>query len=232
MPPKSKKETEKHQKKVIEDKTFGLKNKNRSTKVQKQVAQLTASVKAGNREQQKKQAEMAQKKSAKQAKLEYEAEMARLFKVAEDKRKQEEAAAAKAKAEAGEEEDKLGPDGEYLWRPEDFEEVVADETRLEEQLEAEREALKGRTDLTPVTEETFRAWREKKIREKEEAEKARVRKAKETGKGLRGWDLWQENADLFVDDDEAQDLYEREESDLEPEDDDEPAAKHVDPTAA
>jgi hypothetical protein len=27
---------------------------------------------------------------------------------------------------------------------------------------------------------------------------------------MRGWDLWQENADLFVDDDEAVNEYERE----------------------
>jgi hypothetical protein len=210
MPPKSKKEVATHQKKVIEDKTFGLKNKNRSSKVQQMVQQFTNSVVAGSREQQKKQAEMNQKKSAKEAKLEYEAEMARLFKVAEDKKKNDEDEAARRKA-AGEDEDYDVNPEDYLWRPEDFEGVAEDNTRLEEKLELEREALRERTDLTPVTEASFRAWRDKKIREKKEEELNRLKKAKEGGgKGMRGWDLWQENADLFVDDDEAVNEYERE----------------------
>ena len=212
MPPKSKKATEKAQKKVVEDKTFGLKNKNRSTKVQKFVQQVESSVKSGNREQAKKNAELAEKKSAKEAKAAYEAEMAQLFKVAEDKRKKQEADAADGKTQVMDEDGNpaVGPDGEYLWTADDFEEVEADDARLEDQLEAEREALKGRDDLTPVTEETFRAWRARKIKEAQDAEKARLRKAKEAGKGLKGWDLWQENADLFVDDEEAEAEYEYE----------------------
>jgi hypothetical protein len=119
---------------------------------------------------------------------------------------------------------------EYLFRPEDFEEVAKDEARLEEQLEAEREALKGRTDLTPVTEETFQAWKEKKRQEAAAKEAARLKKGREAGQ-LRGWDLWQHDQSLFVDDEDADEFYEREEVEEvdEPEGHTAPATKHVDP---
>lgn len=45
MPPKASKKTqEKAKQKTIEDKTFGLKNKNKSTKVQKYVQNVTKTV--------------------------------------------------------------------------------------------------------------------------------------------------------------------------------------------
>jgi len=52
MPPKkgapSKKTVQKHQDKVIQDRTFGLKNKNKSAKVQKYVQAVTKQVVDGN----------------------------------------------------------------------------------------------------------------------------------------------------------------------------------------
>ena len=208
MPPaQSKKAKEKEQKKTIEDKTFGLKNKNRSAKVQAYVKQVTQNVKCGNPNDRKKQAEYEQKKQTKEEKKKFEAEMAALFKTVDGPSHHQD-------PNHEEDEDKnlgVNPE-EYLWTADDFEAVDEDNTRLEEKLETEREALKGRTDLTPVTEESFQAWKEKKRLEAIEAEKKRKQKAKETG-GLRGRDLWEENQDLFVDDDEADDFYERESSD-------------------
>lgn len=50
MPPKgpSKKTESKAQAKIIEDKTFGLKNKNKSSKVAQYINQLESQVKGGN----------------------------------------------------------------------------------------------------------------------------------------------------------------------------------------
>lgn len=205
MPPKvSKKTADKAKAKVIEDKTFGLKNKNRSSKVQAYVQSVTSSVKQGNPNERKAMAEHEEKKKAKEEKRAFEAEVARLFNAVPQPKtdKQEE-----------EEVDKnLGVNPEdYLWTADDFDAVEEDNTRLEEKLEAEREALKGRTDLTPVTEASFQAWKAKKRQEAADKEAARLKNAKATG-GLRGWDLWQHDQALFVDDEEADaEYYEQEE---------------------
>eukprot|EP00744_Colponema_vietnamica_P001647 GILI01002709.1.p1 GENE.GILI01002709.1~~GILI01002709.1.p1 ORF type:complete len:223 (-),score=101.86 GILI01002709.1:151-819(-) len=200
MPPKvSKKTADKVKAKTIEDKTFGLKNKNRSTKVQAFVHSVTLSVKSGNPNERKAMAEHEEKKKAKEEKKAFEAEVARLFNAIPD---------PKAEKVEGEEVDKnLGVNPEdYLWTADDFDAVDEDDSRLEEKLEAEREALKGRTDLTPVTEESFQAWKAKKRQEAADKETARVKNAK-AGGGLRGWDLWQHDQALFVDDEEADDEY-------------------------
>lgn len=202
MPPKvSKKTADKAKAKTIEDKTFGLKNKNRSVKVQAYVNSVTTSVKQGNPNERKAMAEYDERKKAKEEKRAFEAEMARLFNAVPD------AKGKKPEAEEGEEDKNFGVNPEdYLWTADDFDAVEEDDTRLEEKLEAEREALKGRTDLTPVTEESFQAWKAKKRQEAADKEAARLKSAKEKG-GLRGWDLWQHDQALFVDDDEADDEY-------------------------
>ena len=234
MPPKpqaSKKAVDKAKAKIIEDKTFGLKNKNRSAKVQKYVQQVTAAVKQGSQADKKKAAELEQKKSAKEAKAAFEAEMADLFKAVPKEHDSDD----DGSEGTHDSQDGCAPD-EYLWRPEDFEEVEAD-GRLEERLEQERAALIGRTDLTPVTADTFRAWKERKLREKQEAEAARIRRAKESGTGMKGVDLWEHDRSLFVDDDDADAFYEREDvGGLNEEDDDDAGAaapsRHIDPAAA
>lgn len=219
----SKKTQDKAKAKIIEDKTFGLKNKNRSAKVQAFVQSVAKSVKQGNPDQRKHQAELEQKRKEKEAKKAFEEEMQKLFKAADDGKKQQ--------TEGAEGEEDLGCDpDEYLFRPEDFEDVEEDNTRLEEKLEAEREALKGRTDLTPVTEESFQAWKAQKRKEAADKEAARLKKAKESN-ALRGWDLWQHDQALFVDDEEADEFYEREELEEEEFDLDDAPAKHHDPTA-
>ncbi|KPA76010.1 hypothetical protein ABB37_08156 [Leptomonas pyrrhocoris] len=203
---------QKKKEKIVEDKTFGLKNKNRSAKVQAFVQQVRQSVDQRSPQARKSQAELEARRSAKEAKQAREAELAKLFNDVDtqQRKKREEAAAAAG----GDGDDQLMCNPEdYLFRPEDFDEVDQDETRLEEKLEAEREKLKERTDLTPVTEETFQAWKQRKREEAAAAEAARVRKAKAGEGKMRGWDLWQMDKDLFVDDEEADEFYEREEQD-------------------
>lgn len=206
MPPKvSAKSKEKAKQKVIEDKTFGLKNKNRSAKVQAYCAQVQQTVRYSNRDDVKAELEREQKRQAKKDKKAFEEAMSKLY-ADGDKRKDGGSESDEEDEESPEEQLGVNPE-EYLWRPEDFDEVEFDAGRLEEILENEREKLKDRTDLTPVTEETFRAWREKVKAEKAAREKKRVEAAK-AGKGkLKGWDLWNEKKELFVDDEDGEEAY-------------------------
>lgn len=200
---------QKKKEKIVEDKTFGLKNKNRSAKVQAYVQQVKQSVDQRNPQDRKSQAELAARRTAKEEKRAREAELAKLFNdVDQQQRKKRDAEAAET-AE-GDDQYMCHPE-EYLFRPEDFDEVEQDDQRLEEKLEAEREKLKDRTDLTPVTEASFQAWKQRKREEAAEKEAARVRRAKSGDGKLRGWDLWQMDQELFVDDENADEFYEREE---------------------
>eukprot|EP01112_Ceratiomyxa_fruticulosa_P003643 TRINITY_DN1395_c0_g4_i1.p1 TRINITY_DN1395_c0_g4~~TRINITY_DN1395_c0_g4_i1.p1 ORF type:complete len:382 (-),score=123.72 TRINITY_DN1395_c0_g4_i1:374-1519(-) len=81
MPPKaSKKAEDKAKAKVIEDRTFGLKNKNKSTKVQKYVDSVTQQVKSsGTREAQKEKIAAEQRKKEKEAAEKAKQEVAALF---------------------------------------------------------------------------------------------------------------------------------------------------------
>ncbi|RNF09964.1 hypothetical protein TraAM80_01803 [Trypanosoma rangeli] len=207
-----KKAEQKKKEKILEDKTFGLKNKNRSSKVQSYIQSVSKSVNQGNPNERKRTDELDAKRKAREEKRAFEAEMAKLFKDVGGPGKP----VTHGPLEEGDAEDadrNLGCAPEdYLFRPEDFEEVQHDERRLEEKLEAEREALKDRTDLTPVTEESFQAWKAAKRVQAAELEAVRVRKAKAGEGKLRGWDLWQMDKELFVDDDDADEEYEREES--------------------
>lgn len=84
MPPKpSKKENQKKQAKIIEDKTFGLKNKNKSKKVQQFVQQVHQTVKLRGRDHKtikKEDEEQKKKKLEKAAKEEKDKELTSLFK--------------------------------------------------------------------------------------------------------------------------------------------------------
>lgn len=212
----SKKADQKKKEKIVEDKTFGLKNKNRSAKVQAYVKQVSQSVNQARPQDKAKLAEQEARRRAKAEKKAQEEEFARLLNQPE--RSEKKTPGAEGAGEGEGDEFVYDPDN-YLFRPEDFEEVEHDERRLEEQLEAEREALQGRTDLTPVTEESFQRWKTQKREEAAAAEAARLRKAKGGDGKLRGWDLWQMDQELFVDDDDADETYEREEME-EPEEED------------
>ncbi|KAJ3329987.1 hypothetical protein HDU76_006715 [Blyttiomyces sp. JEL0837] len=89
MPPKSAKNVAKDKKKVVEDKTFGLKNKNKSAKVGKYVEQVKSQVDAAGNKKAMKEAEdrknaIASKKAAEEAK---KAELAELFKPVQGQQK-------------------------------------------------------------------------------------------------------------------------------------------------
>ncbi|KAK7194623.1 hypothetical protein NESM_000380900 [Novymonas esmeraldas] len=203
-----KKADQKKKDKIVDDKTFGLKNKNRSAKVQAYVQQVKQSVDQRNPQERKSQAELAARRSAKEEKRAREAELALLFNdVDQQQRKKKEDEAA---SDSGADDQFMCEPEEYLFRPEDFDDVAQDDDRLEERLEAEREKLRDRTDLTPVTEASFQAWKQRKREEAAEKEAARVRRAKSGDGKLRGWDLWKMDKDLFVDDENADEFYERE----------------------
>lgn len=95
-----------------------------------------------------------------------------------------------------------------------------EETPIEEIIEQRRKALPP--GGTPVTLESFKAWKIKKEKERLEAveEKRKVEAKKTGGKGLNvmsGRDLFTYDPTLFVDDDGAADDYECEESEEEEE---------------
>jgi predicted RNA binding protein with dsRBD fold (UPF0201 family) len=91
MPPKqSNKAVQKKISKVVEDKTFGLKNKNKSKKVAQYVQQVaqTAKLMGKNRKQLKEEEAMkAQREAMKQGKADREADLATLFKAVVDTQK-------------------------------------------------------------------------------------------------------------------------------------------------
>ena len=92
--------------KMVVDKTFGMKNKNKSKKVQKYIAQVNhaAANKFVDKKEEKKKAEA---KSRKQAKKDHDAEIAALFDVVPEKKSKKKNALDDAPAEAEEEEEDL-----------------------------------------------------------------------------------------------------------------------------
>ncbi|CEM07748.1 unnamed protein product [Vitrella brassicaformis CCMP3155] len=279
---------EKQKQKIIEDKTFGLKNKNKSKTVQKYIKGIASQVKGGNvSESAVKAKELAQKeekkKSAQQAAL-----LNALFRGTENIKKIEATgpgAAAKKDPRSIKEEQQInlyvdqrdqqqtGKETMENWDQSKLEEVIKtkhtaenanrpteiickyfldavekrvygwfwqcpngqsckyrhclppgyvlkkdvpadevdeeDETLIEELIEEERASLK-RDGLTPVTLETFQAWKKRKEDDRLAAlEEERQAEAKKTGgKGLgvmSGRDLFTYDPTLFVDDDDAAD---------------------------
>ena len=77
----SKKTEAKAKAKIIEDKTFGLKNKNKSSKVNKYISQVEATVKGGqDRQARKAEEEVKRQKEAKKEADREKAELAKIFK--------------------------------------------------------------------------------------------------------------------------------------------------------
>mmetsp|Transcript_43496 Transcript_43496/g.102315 ORF Transcript_43496/g.102315 Transcript_43496/m.102315 type:complete len:235 (-) Transcript_43496:113-817(-) len=91
---------------------------------------------------------------------------------------------------------------------------VENQLPIEEQIEAERAAV---DKITPITKETFLEWKRKKKERlaDETAEEERKAQQQRGGKPhqMSGRALFTFNPDLFVDDDEAADDYEREDDD-------------------
>ncbi|EKX38627.1 hypothetical protein GUITHDRAFT_165141 [Guillardia theta CCMP2712] len=223
MPPKaSKKEVAKAQKKVIEDKTFGLKNKNKSKVVQNFVQQVTQNAKRAGLskdEAVRKEKEKEERTNRKAEKEARDAELRMLFAPAVKKKEKEAAVAKKDEAPKEEETEMISAQDAYneAKRNEDLAkaEAVLGEQKdddIYDAIERERAELRKRGNLTPVTYDNFVAWKARKAEERKQKDIAEAKKmlaAAKQIKGKSGKDLFNQlaaaNADLFLDDDEADD---------------------------
>lgn len=201
MPPKkkaapaSKKAAEKA--KIVDDKTFGLKNKNKSKKVQtyvKQVEQQATAKVEGRRRGGGAGSSAADsagaKKAALAAKLE---ELSLLNQPVADRPK---------KADADAEERKAAREAAEAER------LRIANLPVEEQIEEERAKL---TTRTPVTIALFTAWKSRKDAERglrdaaalAAAQKGMSKAERNRGGGLTGRALFEQHQEIFVDDAEA-----------------------------
>lgn len=226
----SKKALQKKKEKMLEDKTFGLKNKNKSSKVQNYVKSQERSImntgtdarsrqmEAQKKEQAKARKALKKAKKAEEAALFNEALMAvskkgskfgntkagKVEAKGRDANDENEKKGGTSRAmkmmfqmDAKEMEDKLKEDPNYVPTLED--EVEAQRQKKLRELKAS--GVKG----TPVTEETFKAWQEKKRKRKAAETKKLVEKEmkkKKGGKGLSilsGRELYNYKKDLFQD---------------------------------
>lgn len=199
MPPKNKKKAEEQKKKIIEDKTFGLKNKKKSKKVQNYVETVKKQATQKVEGPRKRTAGAAGSSTASSARLaQMAARLAELDLMNQPvKEKEKKLSAEELERKRREEE-------------EEAERIRIANLPIEEQIEEERVKLKTRT---PVTLEVFLQWKAEKDKERAnrmEAEKVAILKKlskseRSRGQGLTGRELFQSNADLFIDDEGADD---------------------------
>mmetsp|Transcript_67960 Transcript_67960/g.167869 ORF Transcript_67960/g.167869 Transcript_67960/m.167869 type:complete len:302 (+) Transcript_67960:297-1202(+) len=238
MPPKNKKEVKKIQKAAIEDKTFGLKNKNKSKVVQNFVAQVTKNAaQAGMSREELHRQEMLKKEreAKKQQKVEKEKEQVLLFnpaakkKLEKDAQKKKEAEMA---AKAAEGPEIISSEEAYLdaKRASDLSAAEAvlgpqADDDIYDAIEKERAELK-KGKLTPVTFDSFVEWKARKAEEKKKKDIEDTKKAIQAAskmKGKSGRDMFnaliQGNADLFLDDDDADDDWMKRDKDSDDEED-------------
>mmetsp|Transcript_58178 Transcript_58178/g.168554 ORF Transcript_58178/g.168554 Transcript_58178/m.168554 type:complete len:286 (-) Transcript_58178:856-1713(-) len=218
----SKKADQKKKQKIVEDKTFGLKNKNKSKKVQQHIESVTKNVmNSGNRrERQQEEQRKAQKAAMKARKKAEKEEQDALFgeallNIKKKTTTNKKEGKTEAKGRDADEENKKGTSRAmkmmYQMDAQEMEAKLKEDPNyvptLEDQIEAERQKkvaeLKKSGKGTPVNPETFAAWMEKKRKKREaEAKKmvdAEMRK-KKGGKGLAvlsGRDLFSYKQDLF-----------------------------------
>lgn len=231
----TKKQQKKKEEKLIEDRTFGLKNKNKSKKVQEFINTVEKTVKHSSNKAftANKEAKTAQKV----AKQLQEEELRVLFNEGLSsefgKKKSKGSAVAKALGVAeqtaelkeildefssdSEDELDVDPDSGVIII-EDDEPVAVEifrEKTIEDLIEEQRAKLlsEGKRG-TPVTAESFARWRADKLVRKQAEAEARLKaeqSKKKGGKGLSvlsGKELFNYNASLFVDDDAAIDAKE------------------------
>ncbi|KAG7364736.1 DRG family regulatory protein, Tma46 [Nitzschia inconspicua] len=227
MPPKktqgaSKKADQKKKNQAIEDRTFGLKNKNKSKKVQQYVQAVKTSVLNGGDRKQRMLEEQRkrQKAEAKARKKAMEEEANALFNEALGALNKKSTNLKEGKTEA------KGRDADddntkkstsramkmmYQMDAKEMEERLREDPNyvptLEDQIEAERqqkvEELKKSGKGTPVTPETFAAWQEGKRKRRAAEAKKLVEselKKKKGGKGLAvltGRALYEYKQELF-----------------------------------
>lgn len=242
MPPKtkskkgadatSKKNQQKRKDRIIDDKTFGLKNKNKSKKVQALIHSVQKTVHNSGDPKQRKLDEQRKmlKAGAKAKKKAQEDERNALFgeallavkKKTSTKMKGDNEAKGRDhddgekkigtsramkmmfQMDAQEMEDALTSDPNYV-------RTIEDELELQRQKKLDDLKAKG-IKGTPITEESFKAWQERKRKVKQDAAKKLVQaemKKKKGGKGLSilsGRDLFAYKRDLFKDDEDGEEL--------------------------
>lgn len=228
----SKKATQKQKSKLVEDKTFGLKNKNKSAKVKALVTSVTRNVMNSGDPKERKLIEQRKRDRANQKarKKAMDDERNALFGEAllavkkkttistkglveskgrdhedDSKKKTGQSRAMKMmfQMDAQEMEEALTADPNYV-------RTIEDDVELQRQkklAELKEKGIKG----TPITEESFKAWQANKRKLKEDAAKRMVEKElkkKKGGKGLSvlsGRDLFSYKRELFKDDENADD---------------------------
>lgn len=206
MPPKGKAAAD-AKRKIVEDKTFGLKNKNKSKKVQAYVHQVEkqASQKVDGSGKRRGGAGSAAAGSSSKAEEKALSKKALMAKRLEELSLLSQPVVDKPKKASAEEEA----------RRKQLEEEEAERIRIanlpvEEQIEEERMKLKTRT---PVTKALFLEWKKRKDEQrlKREAEalaaaQKNISKAERArGAGLTGRQLFEQHRDIFVDDEAADD---------------------------
>jgi hypothetical protein len=197
----SKKTVEKAKAKVIEDKTFGLKNK-KSKKVQTQIKQVKNTVNQIHDKKTKKELEERERKRMeKLLEKKREEELKALFKSVDEPKKEAQATSASgSNVEDGNAESKEDEKQNDLYEQIEEEIKEEEEMTIEDIIEKERAKI---VNGTPVTLESFTRWKQFKMEQKKKEEEVRRRAALETGLGLTGRDLFEHNKSLFVDDEEA-----------------------------
>lgn len=187
-----KKTEEKKKEKIFKDSTFGMKNKGKSKTVQKEIQGMRQGMDGGvSKEKRKEMEEKEKKKLEKLAEKQREKELSLLFRKLDTKEGEE------VKVESVEE------------LSEQIEEEIKDESEmtLEEIVEQQRSKI---IEGTKITLETFTKWKEfkKQQKEKEEERKRKLMEQtfKKTGSGLSGKALFEINANIFIDDEDAADL--------------------------
>lgn len=224
----SKKSQQKKKDRAIEDKTFGLKNKNKSKKVQAHIQAVTKSVQGGGDpkmrklEEQRKKAKAEAKARKKALQDERDALFGEALLAVKKKTSTKTKAENSAKGRDHDDGEKKGGTSramkmmfqmdakemeEALTSDPNYVRTIEDEVELQRQrklAELKAKNIKG----TPITEETFKKWQQEKQRKKQEAARKLVEKElkkKKGGKGLSilsGKDLFHYKRDLFKDDEE------------------------------
>lgn len=202
--------------KIVEDKTFGLKNKKKSKTVQKYIQQVTKNVKGDSMDQSERLKQ--EKKNAKLAKMQADEELRALFGEALDKSKKtlgankkaaaKEQAAALKKDDGADSKAKLMKDYPFIademlaatgmlndLSPEELDKELAHFTKtgksdvltLEQVIELQRAKMRADGAAgTPVTEESLAAWKARRAEKRRLEATAKVEAELRKKKGGKG----------------------------------------------
>jgi hypothetical protein len=227
----SKKAVQKKKQSAIEDKTFGLKNKNKSKKVQSYVQSVEKNVlnsgdpRLRKQEEDRRRAKIAQKEQKKAAKAEQDALFGEALLAVQKKGASTSNTAGKIEAKGRDGDDDNGnkkPTSRamklmYQMDAKEMDERLREDPNyvptMEDEIELQRSSMredyiKRGISGTPVTPETFAAWQERKRQKRAIEMKKRVEqefKKKKGGKGLSvlsGRDLYEYKRELFNKDDD------------------------------